>query len=84
MDDPPDIDRPVNRLATTPDLSHIREMDDPPDTDMPVSGLSTTNFLGAALPPVPHKLVERINSGAFVDMGELLPGNLSLTDDDLK
>ena len=46
-----------------------------------VNRLSTTNFLDAVLPPVPHKLVERIKSGAMVDMGEFLPGSLSITDD---
>lgn len=34
--------------------------------------------VGAGLPPVPGKLVKRIEAGHFIDMGELLPGYLSL------
>ena len=62
-------------------LSHVREMDDYSDTETLTDDLSTTSFLDAAFP---HKLVKRIESGAFVDMGELLPGNLTLIDDELK
>ena len=54
------------------------------DTDRPANKLSTTSFLGAALPPVPHKLVEKIKSGALVEMGEILPSHLILTDDELE
>ena len=39
-------------------------------------------FLGAALPPISHKLVKKIESGNFVKFGDLLAGNLSLSDDD--
>ena len=46
--------------------------------------LSTTSFLGAALRPVPHKQVKKIESGAFVEMGELLQSHPILTDDELK
>ena len=70
-----DTYRPANELSTTSFLG---------DTDRPVNQLSTTSFLGAALPPVPHKLVEKIESGAFVEMGELLPSHLILTDNELK
>lgn len=42
------------------------------------------SYVGATLPFVSHNLVERIKFGAFVEMGELLPGNLSLTDDEQK
>ena len=59
-------------------------MDDFSDTETLTDDLSAASFLGAALPPVHHKLAERIESGAFVDMGELLPGNLTLIDDELK
>ena len=59
-------------------------MDDLSDIDTLAGDLPTTSFLGAALPPVPHKLVERIESGAFIDMGELLPGNLTLIDEEQK
>lgn len=34
--------------------------------------------IDAGLPPVPHKLVARIQAGEFVDMAELLPKNLGV------
>ena len=34
-------------------------------------------YIGAGLPPVPPKLVKRIQDGQFIDMAELLPTNLS-------
>ena len=76
------------------DLSYFRLISDPSETEMPMNNPQetrrpmivppTTSFQGAALPPVPHKLVERIESGAFAEIGELLPVTLSLTDDELK
>ena len=33
-------------------------------------------FIGAATPPVPPKLVERIKAGEFIDMAELLPDRM--------
>ena len=71
-------------LSSDTGLTHIREIDDASDTDTLTDQPSTISFLGAALPPVPHKLAEKIESGAFVDMGELLPGNLSLTEEEPK
>ena len=34
--------------------------------------------IGAGLPPVPHKLVQKIQSGEFVDMAELLPDRMGI------
>ena len=34
-------------------------------------------YIGAGLPPVPSKLVKRIQDGRYIDMAELLPTNLS-------
>ena len=34
--------------------------------------------IGADLPPVPLKLVERIQAGEFIDMSELLPDRLGI------
>ena len=34
--------------------------------------------IGAGLPPVPHKLVKRIQAGEFIDMSELLPNRLGV------
>ena len=36
--------------------------------------------IGAGRPPVPTKLVQKIESGAFVDMVELLPERLDTAD----
>ena len=35
--------------------------------------------VGAGLPPVPKKLVARIQAGEYVDMAELLPDRLSVS-----
>ena len=37
--------------------------------------------VGAGLPPVPSRLVKQIESGAFVEMTELLPERLGSVDD---
>ena len=36
-------------------------------------------FIGAGLPPVPRKLVDRIQTGEFVDMAELLPDRIGVS-----
>ena len=46
-------------------------------------------FIGAVVPPVPPKLVDRIKGGEFIDMAELLPDrigsiNPSSTDESAK
>ena len=48
----------------------------PPHTDPeePTAALS----IGAGLPPVPCKLVKRIQAGEFIDMAELLPDRLGI------
>ena len=43
----------------------------PPSESLYKDGSSI--FIGAAVPPVPPKLVERIKAGDFIDMAELLP-----------
>ena len=37
---------------------------------------SSSIFIGAAAPPVPPKLVERIKAGEFIEMAELLPDRM--------
>ena len=39
---------------------------------------STVICIGAGLPPVPQKLVKRIQAGEFIDMSELLPDRLGI------
>ena len=39
-------------------------------------------FIGGGCPPVPVRLVKKIESGAFVEMAELLPEQLGGSNDD--
>ena len=41
--------------------------------------VGATLSIGAGLPPVPRKLVNRIQAGEFVDMAELLPDRMGIT-----
>ena len=41
---------------------------------------ATVMFMGAGLPPVPQKLVLRIQAGEYVDMAELLPDWLGINE----
>ena len=36
--------------------------------------------IGTVLPPVPTSLMEKIDSGAFIEMGDLIPTRLGLDD----
>ena len=49
-------------------------------TGLPPSGTSkdTDLCIGAGLPPIPPRLVIRIEAGEFIDMAELLPDHLGL------
>ena len=40
--------------------------------------MSSVLSIGAGLPPVPLKLVKRIQVGEFIDMSELLPDRLGI------
>ena len=80
-------------------LSHLSEIHsntlDPPLAD-PLGIQAPANpkdippvTIGASLPPVPGKLVKRIEAGNFIEMGELLPewlgaANVSTDDDGFK
>ena len=44
----------------------------------PLPGESRGMLPGAAIPPVPSKVVERIESGLFIEMGDLVPTRLGL------
>ena len=48
----------------------------PPSTFL---GTERSLHMGAGLPPVPTKLVARIEAGEFVDMAELLPDKLGFS-----
>ena len=52
---------------------------DKPPADPPTTAeKATVMFIGAGLPPVPQKLVQRIQTGEYVDMAELLPDRLGV------
>ena len=48
------------------------------DLPPPKANKATVLFIGAGLPPVPQKLVQRIQAGEYVDMPELLPDRLGV------
>ena len=50
----------------------------PPSGD-PLNLPTNTVALEAGLPPVPSKLVTRIEAGEFIDMGELLPDHVGIS-----
>ena len=73
-------------LYPLPDLSHV---DLPPrnldgvlsPTNHPMNWpphQSQSISAGAAIPPIPPGLVEKIESGAYVEMGDLIPSRLGL------
>ena len=79
---------PYAALGSVPDgslLAHVAiagtdpgKSGDPPGAS-PKSPADTTPFsVGAGLPPVPKKLVTRIQTGEYVDMAELLPDRIGL------
>ena len=43
---------------------------------LPTNRKSSALFIGAGLPPIPQKMVAKIQSDEFVDMSELLPDRL--------
>ena len=64
-------------------FSHIRLIQDPL-FHLPTDAQNVS--IGAGRPPVPTKLMNKIESGVFVEMAELLPEWLGVlgTDDDAK
>ena len=53
--------------------------DDPPPPQIPRIREKTQApvYIGGGLPPIPARLVKRIENGQFVEMAELLPDHLS-------
>ena len=72
-------------LGNLPDarlLAHIASLTDKAGHKTSESSGTTTTppvlSIGAGLPPVPRKLVNRIQAGEFVDMAELLPDRMGI------
>ena len=59
-------------------LTHVASALEQSDKDASERGISAVLSIGARLPPVPHKLVTRIQAGEFVDMSKVLPGYLGV------
>ena len=56
-------------------LSHVSVFDTSGDVEA-VAKKPTTWSIGAGLPPIPFRLIDRIQAGEFIDMAELLPERL--------
>lgn len=50
------------------------------DPDSTASSSSHNALAGAAIPPIPLNLIEKIESGAFIEMSYLLPSRIGLDD----
>ena len=86
---------PLPALDTIPSatqLSHIHQDTEPPapsqtnniQLSQSQRSKASSMKLGGGIPPVPAKLVKRIQEGSFIEMAELLPEllrNASLPDD---
>ena len=68
----PDIERFSHTSGNQPPTSLM------PGNSKRAATISTPSF-GAGLPPVPQKLVERIQEGEFIDMAELTIDRLSMS-----
>ena len=53
-----------------------------PNHPVASDGTPTHYFVGAALPAIPAKLVEKIESGAFIELCDLLPEHLGHAEPD--
>ena len=71
----------VQQITETPPTQAQRNTSETESPIPPATFLGTQRSLhmGAGLPPVPAKLVARIEAGEFVDMAELLPNKLGFS-----
>ena len=72
-------------LPLLPDLRHVNlipgNLEDTPTRISPTPAHQLeSSQTGTILPPVPTSLVEKIKSGAFIEMGDLIPTRLGLDD----
>ena len=63
-------------------MQHLTEIQEDPlsNSQGPTSKELSGVQIGAGLPPVPQKLAQKIQSGDYVDMTELLPDHLGISD----
>ena len=67
----------LDEIDSVPHSSHISDHHTS-RTSPPTSKETPPVTVGPGLPPVPGKLVRRIEAGHFIEMGELLPEHLGL------
>ena len=60
-------------------LHHIATIPKTHESDHSTTEAPTVLSIGPGLPPVPNKLVTRIQAGEFIDMAELLPDRMGIT-----
>ena len=74
----------LGKLPDPKALAHVKEAGDPTGSppkgpaDPPQKEKPTAMHIGAGLPPVPPKPVQKIQAGEYVDMAELLPDRLGV------
>ena len=70
----------VGQLPKKGLLSHVATLKDKESPSIgEAARVAPVLSVGAGLPPVPRKLVNRIQTGKFVDMAELLPERMGVT-----
>ena len=62
----------LRKIGTNEGSKSRQEEDEPPKAEGPLA-------IAAGLPPVPQRLVARIQAGEFIDMAELLPDRLGVS-----
>ena len=63
-------------------LQHVAEIERSAASGSPSGTNDTELCVGAGIPPIPPRLVTRIQSGEFIDMADLLPDQLAPTSTD--
>lgn len=66
-------------LGVVPDLGHVPTFGVKTGKEQGTGEQPPVLSIGAGLPPVPRKLVTRIQAGEFVDIAELLPDRMGVT-----
>ena len=75
---PPPIPTALGAILGSSTLAYVGVTGDKQEDDPGSQDTSTILSIGAGLPPVPLKLVKRIQAGEFIDMSELLPDHLGI------
>ena len=72
-----------HQITVTGQLPPISSTSEPPSIPAVTSGLDNFTAMNFSLvPPVPTKLIEKIESGIFVDMSELLSDHLGVLENE--